>query len=65
MKDKHVKDTAKDVVEDVAKYVAEDVLGATEDGSVKLLIVARAISPAEEPTPNTRMPPPTLPLGET
>ena len=42
MKDGHVKDTAQDVAEDVtqdvAEDVAEDVLGAAEDGSVKVLI---------------------------
>jgi len=38
----HVKDLAQDVAEDVtqdvAEDVAEDVLGAAEDGSVKVLI---------------------------
>jgi len=42
VKDGHVKDTAQDVAEDVtqdvAEDVAEDVLGAAEDGSVKVLI---------------------------
>ena len=42
MKDGHVKDTAQDVAEDVtqdvAEDVAEDVLGAAEDGSVKVFI---------------------------
>ena len=33
-----MKDAAKYVVEDVMQYVAEDVLGAAEDGSVKVLI---------------------------
>jgi len=39
VKDKHVKDAAQDVVEDVSG----DVLGAAEDGSTKVLVVERVI----------------------
>ena len=38
VKDEHVKNVAQDVAQDVAEDVAEDVLGAAEDGSVKVLI---------------------------
>ena len=40
---KHMKDTAQDVAEDVTEDVAKYVLGAAEDGSVKVFIVARVI----------------------
>ena len=43
MRDEPVKDAAKDVAEDVTQDVAENVLGAAEDGSVKVFIVARVI----------------------
>ena len=48
--------------------MAEGVLGAAKDGGVKALTVARAVHhhlSAVEPTPNIRVPPPTLPLGVT
>ena len=67
------------MAQDVAEDVAEDVLGAAEDGSVTVLILPIAICrggreregaylahrhlPAAEPTPSSRMPPPTLALG--
>ena len=38
-----MKDAAQDVTQDVTQDVAEDVSGAAEDGSVKVLIVARVI----------------------
>jgi len=54
-----VKDLAQDVAEDVL------VLDAAKDGSAKVLIVKMLILsivisllPAAEPTPNTRVPPP-------
>ena len=38
-----MKDAAPDVAEDVTQEVAVDVLGAVEDGSVNVFIVARVI----------------------
>jgi len=43
VRDEPVKDAAQDVTQDVTEDVAGDVSGAAEDGSVKVLIVARAI----------------------
>ena len=43
MRDEPVKDAAQDVTQDVTQNMAEDVSGAAEDGSVKVLIVARVI----------------------
>ena len=43
MRDEHVKDAAQDVAENVTQNVAEDELGAAEDGSAKWFIVARAV----------------------
>ena len=62
-----MKDVAQDVAEDVTQDVAKDVLSAAEGGSVKVLILVLVIFqlPAAEPTPNTRMSPPALPLGDT
>ena len=63
-----MKDAAEDVAEDLTQEVAENVLGVAEDGGVKVLIAAchgTRHLPAAEPTPNTRMPPPMLPLGNT
>ena len=37
--DRHVKDAAQDVAEDVTQDVVEGLLGAAEDGSVKVLIL--------------------------
>ena len=36
------------------KHVAEDVLGAAEDGSVKVFIVARVILQQRNPRPTRR-----------
>jgi len=41
VRDEHVKDAAQDAAEDVTQDVAEDVLGAAEDESAKMFIVAR------------------------
>ena len=38
-------------MKDLAQDVAEDVLGAAKDGSVKALIVVHRHLPAAEPTP--------------
>jgi len=43
VRDGHVKDAAKDLEEDVTQDAVEGVLGAAEDGSAKVFIVARAI----------------------
>ena len=48
MNDEHA---AQDVTKDVTQDLAEDVLGAAEDGSVKVLIVARAIFQRRNPHP--------------
>jgi len=57
--------SAEDMAEVATQYVAEGVLGAAKDGSVKVFIVCTRQLSAAELTPNTRMPPPTLPLGDT
>ena len=49
MKDEHVKDAAQDVAEEETQDVAEDVLGAAEDGSVKVLVVSIAIFQQRNP----------------
>jgi len=56
-------DAAQDMAQEAAQDVAQDLSSAAEDGSVKLFIDrgTRRL-PAAEPTPNTRMSPPTLPL---
>ena len=51
VKDKHMKDAAQGVAEDVTQDVAEEVLGAAEDGSVKVFVVARAIFQRWNPRP--------------
>ena len=51
VKDEHVKDAAQGVAEDVTQDVAEEVLGAAEDGSVKVFVVARAIFQRWNPRP--------------
>ena len=58
MEYEHVKDMAQDVAEDGTQDMAEDVLGAAEDGSVKVLIVARAISQRWNPRPTHACRPP-------
>ena len=40
VRDEHVKDAAQDVAKNETRDAAEDVLGAAEDGSVKVFIVA-------------------------
>ena len=51
-------DAAQGVAEDVTQDVAEDVLGAAEDGSVEVLIAARAIFQRRNPRPtHARRPP--------
>ena len=61
MKDEHMKDAAQYVAKDVTLYVAKGVLGAAEDGSVRVLVVGRSIFQRH----NTRMPPPTKPFSDT
>ena len=56
-----MKDAAQYVAKDVALYVAKGVLGAAEDGSVRVLVVDRSIFQRH----NTRMPPPTKPFSDT
>jgi len=63
VKDERVKDAAQDVVEDVTQDLAEDVLGAAENGSVKMFIVQS--SSGKDLTPSTCVPPPPLPFGDT
>ena len=41
----------KDVAQDVAHDVAENVMGAAKDGGVKVFIVARAIFERRNPRP--------------
>ena len=60
-----MKDAAWDLAEDLTQDVAEDVLGAAEDGSMKVLIVVRATFKQRNLRLNPRMPPPALPLGDT
>ena len=60
-KDKHVKDAAQDVAETVMQDVAEDVLGAAEDGSVKMFVEARVIFQRRNPRPTHACRPLTLP----
>ena len=60
-KDKHVKDAAQDVAETVMQDVAEDVLGAAEDGSVKVLVVARFIFQRRNTCPTQACHPPRCP----
>ena len=43
MKGEHVKDATQDMAEDATQDVAEDVLGAAEDGCVKVFVVKRVI----------------------
>jgi len=46
-----VKDSVQDLAEDVTQDVTEDAMGAAEDGSVKVLIAARAIFQRRNPRP--------------
>ena len=61
MKDEHVKDAAQHVAEDVTLDVATDVMGAAEDGGVKVLIVARVILQRWNPRPTHAFRPPRCP----
>jgi len=56
---------ANDVAQTVVQGVAEDVVGAAEDGSVKVFIVARVIFQRQNPRPTHAYRPPRLPLGDT
>ena len=58
MKDEHVKDAAQDVAKDVTHDVGEDVLGAAEDGSVKVFIEARVTFQRRNPRPTHACRPP-------
>ena len=55
MRDGHVKDAAQDVAEDVTQGVAEDVLGAAEDGSSSVsggkITITPVACPQLPPTP--------------
>ena len=53
-----------DVAENVTQGVAEDVVGAAEDGSVKVIILPIAIFQRRNHAQRS-MPPPKLPLGDT
>ena len=57
----------KDAAQGLAQDVAEDVLGAAEDGSVKVLIFPIAIFQRRNrnPCPTHAFRPPRLPLGDT
>ena len=44
-----MKDAAQDVAEEETQDVAEDVLGAAEDGSVKVLVLSIAIFQQRNP----------------
>jgi len=44
-------DAAQHVAEDVTRDVAEDVMGAAEDGGMKVLIAARVIFQRRNPRP--------------
>ena len=57
---RHVKDGH---VKDAAQGVVGGMFGAAEDGSVEMFSVIHRRLSAAEPTPSTRMPLPTLPLG--
>ena len=62
MIDEHVKAAAQDVAEDATQDVAKGILGAAEDGSVKVFIVARALFQRRNPRPTSALTP-TLALG--
>ena len=52
-------------MKDLAQDVAEDVLGAAEDGSVKVLILLIVIFKRRNPRPTHACRPQRLPLGDT
>ena len=54
-----------DVARDVAQGVAQDLLGAAEDGSVKVLILPILIFQRRNPRPTHACRPPCLPLVDT
>jgi len=56
-----VEDSAQDVAKDVTQGVVEEVLGAAEDGSTKVLIVARVIFQRRNPRPTHACRPPRCP----
>ena len=51
-------------MKDLAQDVAEDVLGAAEDGGVKMLILPIAIFQRHKPRPTRPYRPPTLPVKD-
>jgi len=61
VKNGHVKGAVQGVAEGVTLGAAEDVLGAAEDESVKVLIVARAIFQRRNPRPTHAFRPPRCP----
>jgi len=65
VKGKHVKDAAQDVAKNATQDVAEDVLGAAEDGSMKVLILHIAIFQRRNPRPTHAFHPPRVHLGDT
>jgi len=58
-------DVAQDEAQDLTRDVAQDVLGAAEDGSVKVFIFSIAIFQRRNPRPTYACRPPRLPLGDT
>ena len=56
-----MEDAAQDGAQDVAKDVAKDVLGAAEDGGMKVFIVARAIFQRRKLRPTHACRPPRCP----
>jgi len=73
VKDEHVKDAAQDeaqdvvqdLSQDVAQDLAENVLGAAEDGGVKVLILPIVIFQRRNSCPAHACRPPRLPLDDT
>ena len=61
MKDKHVKDATQDVAKGATQDVAKGVLGAAEDGGVKVLNATRAIFQQRNPRPTHVCRPPHCP----
>ena len=59
MNNGHVKDAAQDMAQDVAQDVEEGVLGAAEDGGVKMLIFPIVIFQRRDPRPTHAYRPPT------
>jgi len=56
-----VKDAAQHVAENVTQHVAGGVLGAAEDGNLKVFVIFRGGTHAQ----HTHAAPPALPLGDT